>query len=103
MSNTNATTRTTVANNAANNATRTVINRTAENSVNSFSFVPAHYAVSETNSLLQRAWMPNNSNANIQTQNEMFFTEGTVFQESGHGIDCTFHHVGIVPNIRDNP
>ncbi|CAG8486804.1 12640_t:CDS:2 [Ambispora gerdemannii] len=101
MSNTNATSRTTVANNAATNATRTVIDRTAENSVNSFSFLPAHYAVSETNSLLQRAWMPNNSNSNIQTQNVTFFTEGTVFQEPGHKVDCTFHHVGTVPSIRN--
>ncbi|CAG8667473.1 10437_t:CDS:1, partial [Ambispora leptoticha] len=107
MNNMNVIARTTAANNATrtvttatNNVTRAVIVRTPESSVNSFSFLPAHYAISTTNSLLERALTSNDNNANVQTQNEtLIFTEGAVFKVPDYRVHCTFHHVGTVPNI----
>ncbi|CAG8680981.1 5670_t:CDS:1 [Ambispora leptoticha] len=100
----NNATRTVIARtNATNNTTRTVIVRTPESSVNSFSFLPAHYAVSATDSLLERALTSNGNNSNVQTQNEtLIFTEGAVFKEPDHGVHCIFHHVSTVPDITNN-
>ncbi|CAG8667491.1 10438_t:CDS:1, partial [Ambispora leptoticha] len=96
-----------VSTNNANNAVRVIVSTTTRSvdhtAENAFSFLPAHYAVSETNSLLQRVWISSEDNSNVPVQNEtLVFTEGSVFKEPDYGVDCTFHHVGNVPDIRNN-